>query len=41
MVFENASHYLTVSGSQSDFVPEYLDTVTDWIHDRFGPQLLK
>jgi len=36
IVFQNASHFLTVPGSRSDFVPGYLDTMTNWVGRHFG-----
>ncbi|MFH2001880.1 MAG: alpha/beta hydrolase [Planctomycetota bacterium] len=36
IVFPNASHYLTLPGSRSDFVPGYLDTMMNWVGRRFG-----
>lgn len=30
-VFPKATHFLTVSGSTTDFIPGYLDTTTDWL----------
>ena len=37
IVFEDASHFLTVPGSRSDFVPGYLDTMVNWVDRRFRP----
>ena len=31
VVFPNATHFLTVPGSATEFVPGYLDTVTNWL----------
>jgi pimeloyl-ACP methyl ester carboxylesterase len=38
IVFKNASHFLTVLGSRSDFVPGYLDTMVNWVSMRFGAE---
>jgi len=35
-VFPNASHFLTVPGSATEFVPGYLDTMTRWLGSRVG-----
>ncbi|NQU49112.1 MAG: alpha/beta hydrolase [Planctomycetes bacterium] len=35
IVFANASHYLTKPSSPKDFVPDYLETMADWINHRF------
>ena len=39
IVFKNASHVLTVPGSREDFVPGYLDTMTNWLGRRFGSEV--
>ena len=31
IVFKDASHFLTLPGSRSDFVPGYLDTLVNWV----------
>jgi pimeloyl-ACP methyl ester carboxylesterase len=36
IIFPDASHFLTVPGSSSDFVPGYLDTMTSWLGRHFG-----
>ena len=36
IVFQNASHFLTLPGSRSDFVPGYLDTMVNWVGRHFG-----
>jgi len=38
IVFKDASHFLTLPGSRSDFVPGYLDTIMNWVCKRFGPE---
>ena len=38
IVFEDASHFLTLPGSRSDFVPGYLDTMVNWVRKRFDPE---
>jgi pimeloyl-ACP methyl ester carboxylesterase len=38
IVFKDASHFLTLPGSRSDFVPGYLDTMVNWVGKRFGSQ---
>lgn len=35
IVFEDASHTLTVSDATPEFVPGYLDTMTNWLAERF------
>ena len=35
-VFPNASHFLTVPGSVTEFVPGYLDTMTHWLSRHVG-----
>jgi pimeloyl-ACP methyl ester carboxylesterase len=35
IVFKDASHFLTLPGSGSDFVPGYLDTIVNWVGKRF------
>jgi len=34
-IFPGASHFLTVKGILSDFVPGYLDLMTTWVNKRF------
>ena len=36
-VFPKASHFLTVTGSATEFVPGYLDTMTHWLGSHVGP----
>lgn len=36
IIFQDASHFLTLPGSRSDFVPGYLDTMVNWVSRRFG-----
>jgi len=36
IVFQNASHVLTLPGSRSEFVPGYLDTMVNWVGRHFG-----
>ena len=38
IVFQNASHFLTLPASRSDFVPGYLDTMVNWVGKRFGSE---
>ena len=35
IVYANASHYLTKPNSPKEFVPNYLETMANWIHHRF------
>ncbi len=35
-ILRNTSHTLTVPGSTTEFVPEYLDTVTSWLAKHIG-----
>jgi pimeloyl-ACP methyl ester carboxylesterase len=39
IVFQNASHVLTLPGSRSEFVPNYLDTLVNWVGRHFGSNL--
>ncbi len=39
IVFQDASHFLTLPGSRSDFVPGYLDTMVNWVSRRFGSKV--
>jgi hypothetical protein len=39
IVFEDASHFLTLPGSRSDFVPGYLDTMVNWVRKRFDSEV--
>ena len=38
IVFKDASHFLTLPGSRSDFVPGYLDTIVNWVGKRFSSE---
>jgi len=40
IVFQNASHFLTLPGSRSDFVPGYLDTMVNWVGRHFGSNVI-
>jgi pimeloyl-ACP methyl ester carboxylesterase len=39
IVFKDASHFLTLPGSSSDFVPGYLDTIANWVGKRFSSEV--
>ena len=39
IVFPDASHTLTVPGTATEFVPGYLDTITDWLGRHVGSGL--
>lgn len=39
IVFPNASHFLTVPGSRSEFVPGYLDTMVSWVGSHFDAKV--
>lgn len=38
MVFKDASHFLTLPGSRSDFAPGYLDKMANWVRKRFDSE---
>lgn len=38
-LFPHASHVLTVPGSTSEFVPDYLETMTHWLSLRVGAEI--
>lgn len=39
IVFKDASHFLTLQGSGTDFVPGYLDTMVNWVGKRFSSEV--
>ncbi|MGI9518260.1 MAG: alpha/beta hydrolase [Pirellulaceae bacterium] len=34
-IFPNASHFLTTAGPDTDFIPGYLELMTEWLNTRF------
>ena len=38
VIYPNASHFLTLPGSKSDFTPGYLDTMVTWVGMHFGSE---